>query len=87
MSNKQKIRKLALEMLNDSHKAMVKKLDRVLDYGCIDIHEWSEDDAPMILPKCIVTALLESESMQYSASGTSYARRVKKEVKNIRMFV
>jgi len=41
----------------------------------------------MILPKCIVIALLQNESRQYSGRGTSFEKRVKREVKNISYFL
>jgi hypothetical protein len=41
----------------------------------------------MILPKCIVTAILQNESTQYEAKGTSFEKHVKKEAKNICSFL
>lgn len=41
----------------------------------------------MILPKCIVTALLQNESRQYEGKGTSFEKTVKREVKNITYFL
>jgi len=41
----------------------------------------------MILPKCIVVAVLESEADQYKATGTSFEKEVKKEVRNLRCFI
>ena len=32
----------------------------------------------MILPKCIVTAILQDESTQYEGKGTSFEKQVKK---------
>ena len=60
-NKKAKIKKLVEEMLNESHKAMLKKLETVLNSGAIDIDGWVENISPMIIPKCIVTALLQSE--------------------------
>jgi len=85
--NKKKIKALVKSMLKDSHDAMVKKLDVVLDSGCIDIDGWDENNMPMLTPKTIITALLESESTQYMGKGTSHEKRIKKEVRNIRYFV
>lgn len=84
---KEKIKALVLDMLKDSHEAMVKKADTVLNSGCIDAESWDPNNAPMILPKCIVTALLQSEATQYGAEGTSFEKKVKKEVRNIRYFI
>lgn len=85
--NKDRIKELVIEMINDSNNAMLKKIDRVLNSGCIDVEAWSEEFGKMITPKCIVIALLESEAGQYSAKGTSFEKRVSKEVKNIKMFI
>jgi hypothetical protein len=86
-SNKEQIAELVKEMLNESHEAMLKKIDKVLSSGCVDTESWSEDNAPMILPKCIVTSILQNESTQYEEKGTSFEKQVKKEVKNIRYFL
>ena len=83
----EKIKSLVIEMLNESHAAMIKKVEKVLNSGAVDIESWDEKDKPMILPKCIVMALLESEGAQYDARGTSFERHIKKEVRNIRFFV
>lgn len=86
-SNKEQIAELVKEMLNESHEAMIKKIDKVLNSGCVDVESWSKDNSPMILPKCIVTAILQNESTQYEGKGTSFEKQVKKEVKNIRYFL
>lgn len=84
---KDKIKSLVESMLNESHENMIKKIEKVLNSCYVDVDGWDENDAPMILPKCIVTAILQVESTQYEAKGTSYEKRVKKEVKNIRYFI
>jgi hypothetical protein len=83
-SNKEQIADLVKEMLNESHEAMIKKIDKVLNSGCVDVENWSKDHSPMILPKCIVTAILQNESTQYECKGTSFEKQIQKEVKNIR---
>lgn len=87
-SEKQKkIKELVVDMLNKSHEAMLKKVDTALNSGAIDIDAWGEDAMPMILPKCIVTAILQLESTQHDGQGSSFERQIKKEVKNIRYFI
>lgn len=81
------IKKLASEMISESTGEMLKKLDRVLESGCVDIDGWDESNAPMVLPKSIIAAILQSESFQYEGRGTSYEKRIKKEIKNIRYFI
>ena len=66
---------------------MIKKIDRALNSGALDIENWNEKTSPMILPKTIATAILESEATQYSARGTSFERRIKRDVKNLRYFI
>lgn len=83
----EKIKTLVKEMLKESHESMIKKIDKVLISGAIDIDNWDENIAPMILPKCIVTAILQNESKQYEAKGTSFEKEIKKEVNNIRYFL
>jgi hypothetical protein len=86
-SKKQKIKGLVKDMLIESHKKALKSIDRVLNSGCVDVDGWDENNAPMVLPKSILTAILEEESMQYGARGTKYEKQIKKEVKNIRYFL
>lgn len=82
-----KIKSLVTDMLNESHEAMIKKIDKALNSGAIDVDGWDESNNPMILPKCIVTAILQNESTQYEAKGTAFEKEVKKEVRNIRYFL
>ena len=74
---KEKIEALVIEMLEFSKECMVKKLTTALNCGALDIENWDEKISPMILPKVIVTALLESESTQYGAKGTSFEKKIK----------
>jgi len=84
---KQEIKKLVKSMLIESHKKALKDIDRVLNLDCIDIDGWDKENAPMILPKSILIAILENEAKQYMASGTIYEKQMKKEVKNIQYFL
>mgnify|MGYP003338283452 CR=1 FL=1 len=84
MEKKEKIKSLVIDMLKESNNAMIKKIDKLLTSGAIDIDNWDER---MILPKCIVTALLQDESTQYEGKGTSFEKQVKKEVKNLKYFL
>jgi hypothetical protein len=82
-----KIKAHVLSMLKESNQAMKKNLEKVLNSGAIDIESWDENQAPFYLPKCILTALLQQESTQWDGTGTSYEKRIKKEVQNIRYFI
>lgn len=87
MEQKEKIKALVIELLNTSHEAMINKIDRALNCGALDIENWDEKTSPMILPKTIATAILESEATQYSARGTSFERRIKRDVKSLRYYI
>ena len=86
-TKKQQIKRLVKEMLIECNKKALKNIDKVLNSGCIDIEDWDEKKAPMVLPKAILTAILQYEANQYTAIGTSFERKMKKEVSNIRYFL
>ena len=83
---KEAIKALVLDMLNDSNKAMLGKLDRIIESGCIPVSDWNANHEPMIVPKSIMIALFESEAQQYSANGTKFEKMIKSLVRNIRCF-
>ena len=85
--NKAKIKELAVEMLKNALPHMEELVEKALNSGAIDPDSWDENSNPMILPKCIVVAVLESTADQYKATGTSFEKEVKKEVRNLRCFV
>lgn len=87
MDKKTKIEELALSMLEDSIKSMKAKIKKALDSGAIDIDAWDASSGPMILPKTIIVAILADEARQYDARGTSFEKKVKKEAKNIQLFL
>ena len=86
-AKKQAIKQHVSDMLKQSYDSMIKDIDKALNSGAIDVDSWQPDNKPMILPKCITTALLIKESKQYEAKGTSYEKEVKKEVNNILHFI
>jgi len=87
MSNAQKIEAHVNEMLAESIQHMSQKVKKAISCGALDIENWDEKDAPMIIPKIIIQAVLQSEAEQYSAKGTSFERKINKEVKNLRYFI
>lgn len=87
MEQKEKIKALVIELLNTSHEAMINKIERAINCGAIDIESWDENNSPMIIPKIIATAILERESTQWSAKGTSFEKKIKREVKNLRYYI
>jgi hypothetical protein len=84
---KDAIRAHVEDILKMSHEAMMKKIDRAINSGAVDADSWDPNAAPMILPKCIVAAIMQQEATQYDGKGTSYERKIKKEVRNIRYFI
>jgi hypothetical protein len=84
---KERIKGLIEDMLTDCHANMVKNIDSALMSGAVDVDGWEPDDNPMILPKCVLTAILKRESTQYYGNGTSFQNRIKKEVDNIMLFI
>lgn len=82
-----RIKKLAADMLKQSHKIALSRIDKAIKSGALDIESWEPTSRPMILPKIIVTAILKRESQQYDAKGTSYEKEVKKEVANLMCFI
>ena len=81
---KEKIKEFTTEILAELFIIMHKQVEDVINSGVIDVEEWDENYAPMVVPKTIVTALLEQNSTQYDARGTSYHKEVKKLVRIIR---
>jgi len=75
-------------MMRDSQKHMMEKLEKVLVSGCIDLENWDAENAPMIVPKAIMCALLDNEHFQYAPPKTiaSY-KQWKKEKRNITYFI
>ena len=86
-SNKEQIKELVKDMLIESHQKAIENIDRVLESGCVDVDGWDAINAPMVLPKTILTAILENEARQYTARGTSFEKQMKKEVRNIHYFL
>jgi hypothetical protein len=85
---KDKIKDYVIDMLYESYSNQLKKLNKVLDSNCLDIDNWDISNAPMVLPKSIVVAILETEVKQYEAPKTyPKARSIKKEINNIKLFI
>lgn len=87
MNKKYKIIELTNKMLNEAVPHMRKQIERAVNSGAIDTDEWDENSSPMILPKAVLIAVMENEADQYKATGTSFEKQVKSEVKNIKYFL
>jgi len=81
------IKKYVSEMLEQSKEEMIKKIDKVLNSGAIDVDLWSDEHNKMILPKSIVIALMEDEATQYRATGTVFEKEVNDNVRNLKYFI
>ena len=83
---KEKMKIRTMNMINgDLTKWMEEKVDKLLNSGAINF----EDDlgGPMLWPKVILCAIAEEMRFQYGAKGTSFARRINKEVNNLKHFI
>ena len=78
MSNKEIVGNHVMDMIDDHYNQMVKKAQKLLESWAVNFDEWDADNSPMVLPKTIMTALLESEVHAYSAKWTTHERKVKK---------
>lgn len=87
-TNKEKIRELVIDMLTELHQKAIQKVEKTLNSGAIDIDGWDEDNSPMLLPKAILTAILEDEARQYVIPNNHHLKRSwKEDVKNIKFFL
>lgn len=87
MDKKAEVKQHVLDMLEQSYEAMKKQVDKALTCGAIDVESWEADNNPMVIPKVIVTAILQREATQYEAKGTSFEKQIRKQVKNLRYFI
>jgi hypothetical protein len=79
---REKIKELTLTMLRQSYETMCKKVDTAVQ--TLNTDNWDENENPMILPRCVVVAILENEPLQHNGTGTCFEKEMKKEVKIIR---
>lgn len=82
-----KLRSITTDILYQSYMNMIDNIGKLLKSGAIDVDSWDEKVNPMILPKCMVTAILQNESHQYEGKGTSFEKQIKKEVNNMKYFL
>jgi hypothetical protein len=87
MDNKEKIQQLTEDLLKTAFEKMQIQIKRALNSSAIDIENWDENNNPMILPKIILTAILEDEADQYKATGTRWEKESNKAVKNLKLFL
>ena len=84
---KDSIKNRVNELLKDSFVEAENLVNKAINSGAIDIDSWTPEYASWILPKIITTAILEKVSQNYQAKGTSFSKEVKKEIKNLKLFL
>jgi hypothetical protein len=87
MNKQEQIEAITNEMLNGAKIAIQKLIKKALNSGAIDVEAWDENNNPMLLPKVILIAALENEADQYKATNTSFEKKIKKEVNNLKLFL
>lgn len=84
---KELIKKYSSNMLEQSYECMIKKIDKALNSGCIDVESWDVNKYPYILVNSIVSAILDNEADSYNGSGSSFEKKMKKDIRNIQRFI
>ena len=82
MTTKENVRKKTLDLLDDAHQELIKKLDYLLDSGAID---YESEDHNLKLPKQIIQAL--GHTMIRLFENPHATRQDKKQVKNFNYFI
>lgn len=63
-----------------------KKIERALKSSAIDVEDWDPNEK-MILPKTILIACVEAELQNYLPTGTRFEKQMKKDIKNLKLFL
>jgi hypothetical protein len=84
---KEEIKLIVSGMIECSKEQLYKSLDKALNSGCIDIDNWNDKINPLELCKSLMIAILENEASTYYAWSTCFEKEVKREVKNIKLFL
>ena len=84
---KEKIKEIVLDEAEYVINKFAEKIDKLFEAKAINIEAWDVDNTPMIIPKCILAALLDQAILSYNGRGTGYKRQMTKEIKNIRYFL
>lgn len=87
MNKEKQIETLTKDLLRDVQTYMKDQIKKALKSGAIDVEHWDPSANKMIIPKIILIAILETTADQYKATGTSFEKEVKREVKNLKLFI
>ena len=82
-----KLHKKCIRLLDRSYDEMLESISKAIDSGAVDIDGWDDINESMVLPKAILTAILQIESTQYDCKGTCYEKQIRKDVKNLKPFL
>ena len=84
---KESIQNRVNELIQESFVDAKKLVSKAINSGAIYIENWTPEFASWLLPKIIATAILEKCAETYSPNGTGHEKTVKKEVKNLKLFL
>jgi hypothetical protein len=84
---KEVIKAYSSKMLEQSYEDMIKKIDKVINSGSVDVESWDVNSNPYVLVRSILSAILDVEAQEYNGVGTSFEKGMKREIKNIKLFI
>ena len=71
--------------MTNKKKSQIKKL--AVQMLKESFEQAKKNSNPMLIPKAIVVAILNDESEQYDVSGTSFEKQMKKDIKEIGLYL
>jgi len=83
------LRNIVKDYIQKLSSKAIKDIDEVLNSGCIDLESYVFGGPnEMILPKVIVTAIMEEAARQYAPHETfPEFKEVRAEIDNIKLFI
>lgn len=79
------VQDLTASLIGTVTEGMQENLPRFLKAIPHLLRDWDENINPMILPKILLIALLETQADQYRGRGTSFEDTIKTEVNNLKL--
>lgn len=87
-SNSYRLQKVTETYFKDLFKnQLLPKVERAINSGAIDPDYWDERNEDMILPKCIVIAILEDVADNCKTNNKTIKRQMNREIKNLKLFI
>jgi len=84
---KEQIKVITFDLLAESFNHMVEKIDKAIASGALDIDSFDPKKDRYIIPNIIARAILEDEVSTYEFKGTRYEKIIRKQVKNLKLFL